>query len=190
MSEPLIDRLRHEAKLWEPSPTAVGKYLDREPSEAMLAAAGPWRAYAKEYWPLMWDAATTGWTNTNKPDPTYDAAPASSPVAETINVTQSKGGDANEPAASILSGHDSVTGSAPASDKREHASPGADGLMEEPHPWQAFLDVRWKAMQWMRADGKDDKWIAWHLSMNEDQVRAIFEAHPRRTPAPTRGEGR
>ncbi len=48
------------------------------------------------------------------------------------------------------------------------------------HPWGAFLDARYRAMVWLRDDGKSDEEIETILSMSPGQARAIFIAAPGR----------
>lgn len=52
---------------------------------------------------------------------------------------------------------------------------------KEPHPWGEFLKTRIKCILWMKNEMKrDDEMIAYHLSMDEHQVRLIrehFEEH-------------
>ncbi len=45
---------------------------------------------------------------------------------------------------------------------------------QEPHPWGAFLNARWKVILWFREEyGYDDETIAERLSMDERQVYLI-----------------
>jgi hypothetical protein len=49
---------------------------------------------------------------------------------------------------------------------------------EKPHPWQAFLDARADAIDWLHSDGKTDAEIAKTLSMDGPvQVYLIRTRH-------------
>ena len=42
------------------------------------------------------------------------------------------------------------------------------------HPWESFLDARYRAIMWLHGEGKSDKQISFDLSMDgEEQVYLI-----------------
>ncbi len=47
---------------------------------------------------------------------------------------------------------------------------------DNPHPWIRFLNARYDVILWMHQKGRDDKQIAYELSMDERQVNLIRNA--------------